>query len=213
MWIRGRSCIAAFMACAILLLLWTPAYPSYNTEAGRKYTVACQRLTDLRKSPKKKKYRSYWIDCIRTFESVEKKYPRSPSAGDACFDRAGIYQDLFLFNKYSKDLDESLHLNDKCQTSYPKHTRAPEALFHIIELSLGYKKDNSMATEAYSRLSKLYPDSTWTTKAYALLSPALHKSKKHKQEPEFRKMPEPVIVAVGKGKPEGIIKSIHSDRD
>ena len=209
MWIRGRSCIAAFMACAILLLLRTPAYPSYNIEAGRKYSIACQRLTDLRKSPKKKKYRSYWMDCIRTFEAVEKKYPRSPSAGDACFDRAGIYQDLFLFNRHLKDLDESIHINDKCQTSYPKHTRAPEALFHIIELSLGYKKDNTLAADAYSRLSKQYSDSVWTTKANALFGQTVQKSKKHKQEPEFRKIPEPVIVATGKGRPEGAVKSIR----
>ena len=105
---RGRSCIAAFMACAIQLLVAAPAYPSYNTEAGHKYTVACQRLSDLRKSPKKKMYRSYWMDCIRTFELVEKKYPRSPSAGDACFDRAGVYQDLYKFNRYSKDLDQAV---------------------------------------------------------------------------------------------------------
>ncbi len=103
---RGRSCIAAFMACAILLLVTAPAYPSYNTEAGHKYTIACQRLADLRKSPKKKKYRSYWMDCIRTFELVEKKYPKSPSAADACFDRAGIYLELYQFNKYSRDLDD-----------------------------------------------------------------------------------------------------------
>jgi N-acetylmuramoyl-L-alanine amidase len=140
---------------------------------------------------------------------VEKKYPRSPSAGDACFDRAGIYQDLYLFNKYSKDLDESLLLNDKCQSGYPKHTRAPEALFHIIELSHSYKKDSTLATETYSKLSKLYPDSTWTTKANALLTPTVRKSKKRKQEPELRKMPEPVIAAPGKGKPEGVIKSIR----
>ena len=38
--IRGRSCIAAFMACAILLFVSAPAHPSYNTEAGRKYAVA-----------------------------------------------------------------------------------------------------------------------------------------------------------------------------
>ena len=102
---RGRYCIAAFMACAIPLLVAAPVYPSYNTEAGRKYTVACQRLSDLRKSPKKKKYRSYWVDCIRTFELVEKKYPRSPSAGDACFDRAGVYQDLYQFNRYLKGFE------------------------------------------------------------------------------------------------------------
>ncbi len=207
--IHGRSCIAAFMACAILLFLWTPAYPSYNTEAGHKYSIACKRLADLRKSPKKKKYRSYWIDCIRTFELVEKKYPKSPSAGDACFDRAGIYQDLYAYNKFSKDLAESLHINDKCQSTYPKHGRAPEALYHIIELSLGHKKDGALALETFSKLSKSYPDSTWTEKARALVSPPARKRKKRKQEPEIRKMPVPVLAAPGKGKPEGVIKSIR----
>ncbi|HUK99334.1 MAG TPA: hypothetical protein VLX29_00595, partial [Nitrospirota bacterium] len=69
----GRSSIAAFMACAIVLCVTTPAYPSYNSEAGHKYNIASQRLADLRKSSKKKKYRSYWIDCLRTFELVEKQ--------------------------------------------------------------------------------------------------------------------------------------------
>src|SRR3990172_9382036 len=143
----GRSCIAAFMACAITLFVTSPAHPSYNSEAGRKYTIACQRLSDLRKSPKKKKYRTYWVDCIRTFELVEKKYPKSPSAGDACYDRAGIYQDLFQYNKYSKDLSESLHLYGACQALYPGHARAPEALYHIIELSLDHRKNNTLIAD------------------------------------------------------------------
>ena len=49
---RGRSCIAAFMACAILLLITAPAYPSYNSEAGQKYTIACQRLAKPQKIQK-----------------------------------------------------------------------------------------------------------------------------------------------------------------
>ena len=52
---RGRSWIAAFMACTIVLIFTAKAYPSYNSEAGRKYTIACQRLADLRKSAKRKK--------------------------------------------------------------------------------------------------------------------------------------------------------------
>src|SRR5574337_968156 len=156
---RGRSRIAAFMACIILLAFAAPAYPSYNSEAGHKYTIACQRLADLRKSAKKKKYRSYWIDCIRTFELVEKRYSKSPSAGDACFDRAGVYQDLYLYNKYSKDLDASIQLHGKCQSAYPDHVRAPVAFYHIVELSLGYKKDSALAAETYEKLAKTYPDS------------------------------------------------------
>ena len=206
----GRSCIAAFMACAILLLVADPAYPSTTTEAGHKYSIACQRLADLRKSPKKKKYRSYWVDCIRTFELVEKKYPKSPSAGDACFDRAGIYQDLYVFNKYSKDLDKSLQLNGTCQAAYPNHVRAPEALYHIVELALDYKKDKARAAEAYARLTKLYPDSSWSGKAKARITTAIRMApKKQRQEAAIRNMPVPMISSPDTGKPEGTVKSVR----
>jgi len=207
---RGRSSIAAFTACAILLLVSAPAYPSYNTEAGRKYTIACQRLADLRKSTKKKKYRSYWMDCIRTFELVEKKYPKSPSAADACFDRAGIYLELYRYNKYSKDIDASLQLFGQCQVAYPKHTRAPEALYQIIVISVDYKKDNTLAADTYTKLSKTYPDSAWAGRAKTRLTPTIRSvRKKPKQEAELRKMPVPVIAVQGKGKPDGHVKNIR----
>jgi len=207
--IRGRSLIAAFMACAIFLAFSTPAHPSYNSEAGRKYTIASQRLTDLRKSPKKKKYRSYWLDCIRTFESVEKKYPKSPSAADACFERSGIYQELYHYNRYSKDIDEALQGYGKCQAAFPKHTRAPEALYHIVSIALDIKKDNELAADTVARLAKLYPASSWTAKASARVSPpSIRKRKPVRNEPEIRKEPVPVISAPGKTKP-GTVQKIR----
>jgi N-acetylmuramoyl-L-alanine amidase len=204
----GRSCIAAFMACAIQLLVAAHAYPSYNTEAGHKYSVACQRLSDLRKSPKKKKYRSYWIDCIRTFELVEKKYPRSPSAGDACFDRAGIYQDLYELNRYSKDLDQAVRINQFCQTTYPKHGRAPEALYHVIELTLDHKKDSTLAAESFATLKRLYPDNSWTSKAMARFNPPENANQKRRQ-PVTGSMARPAPAASRKTKPSGVVIGIR----
>jgi N-acetylmuramoyl-L-alanine amidase len=198
------------MACAIVLFVSAPAYPSYNTEAGHKYAVASQRLADLRKSPKKKKYRSYWIDCIRTFELVEKKYPKSPSAADACFDRAETFQELYRYNKFSKDIEDSLQGYARCQAAYPKHARAPEALYHVIEIALDQKKDNALAAETFSKLSKSYPDSSWTAKAKArVLPPTQTARKRKKQESEIRKMPVPVIAAPGKTGPSSIVKKIR----
>jgi len=203
---RGRPCLAAFMACTILLLFTAKAYPSYNTEAGHKYTIACQRLSDLRKSAKKKKYRSYWMDCIRTFELVEKKYPKSPSAADACFDRAGLYLELYQFNKYSQDLDESLQVYGKCQAAYPKHTKAPEALYRVIELSLDNRKIGSLASKTYNKLAEVYPDSIWTDKARTRLGLFVSKQKK---EPEIKIMPVPVLASPGKTKPAGVVQKIR----
>jgi N-acetylmuramoyl-L-alanine amidase len=205
MLIRGRSRIAAFMACIILLLVTAPAYPSYDTEAGRKYTIACQRLADLRKSSKKKKYRSYWVDCIRTFEVVEKKYPKSPSAADACFDRAGLYFELYQFNKYSRDLDASIQAYGTCQSAYPKHTKAPEGLYRALELSLDYKKNRAAAMKTYTKLGQTYPDSAWTGRAKTRLGLS---ARNNKPEPEIRKMPVPVITS-RKTTPAGVVKAIR----
>ncbi len=207
--IYARSFITAFITCAILLSVPQPAHPSYNSEAAHKYAVASQRFTDLRKSSKKKKYRSYWIDCVHTFELVEKRYPRSPNAADACFDRAGVYQELYQYNRYSKDLDQSVQGYGRCQSAYPKHPRAPEALFHVVELSLDYRKDNASAAEANTKLAKTYPDSAWTAKARARISPSVLQAPRSKSDRENRKTPPPVTAAAGKSKPAGVVKSIR----
>lgn len=205
MLIHGRSRTAAFMACIILLLAAAPVYPSYNTEAGHKYSIACQRLADLRKSNKKKKYRSYWVDCIRTFEAVEKKYPKSPTAPEACFDRAGLYFELYQFNKYSRDLDSSIQTYGKCQSAYPKYEKAPEGLYRALELSLDYKKNNAAAMKTYAKLAGTYPESAWTSRARTRLGVSV---RNNKPEPEIRKMPEPAITS-GKTMPAGVVKTIR----
>ncbi len=198
---RGRSCLAAFMASAISLVFAAHAYPSYNTEAGHKYAVACERLADLKKSPKKKKYRSYWIDCIRTFEAVERTYPKSPDAGEACLDRAELYHELYKFSKYSRDLNASLQTYADCQASYPQHQKAPEALFHAIDISLALKKDRATALKTYEQLARSYPESPWTGKARARLGLA---GKVRKKEAVLRPMPTARIVsAPGAAKPSG----------
>jgi N-acetylmuramoyl-L-alanine amidase len=128
------------------------------------------------------------------------------SAGDACFDRAGIYFELYQFNKYSRDLDESIRTYGKCQSTYPKHTKAPEALFRAIELSLDYKKNNVAATKTYAKLAEMYPDSIWTGKAKSRLGVT---TRNRKEEPEIKKMPVPVIVALGKSKPAAVVQKIR----
>ncbi len=205
---RGRSCCAAFMACAISLVFAAHAYPSYNTEAGHKYAVASERLADLKKTPKKKKYRSYWIDCLRTFELVEKTYPKSPEAGDACLDRAELYHELYKFSKYSRDLNASLRVYADCQASYPRHQKAPEALFHVIDLSLAQKKERSAALKTYEQLAQAYPHSPWTGKARARLGLARVR-KKEIREAQIRSMPMPRIVAPEAATPAGVVTSIR----
>ncbi len=207
MLIRGRSCIAAFMACLIMLFVAAPASPSYNSEAGRKYSIACQRLADLKKSAKKKKYRSYWVDCIRTFESVEKKYAKSPSAADACFDRAGLYFELYQVNKYSRDLDHSIQTYEKCQSDHPNHIKAPEGLYRALELSLDYKKNNAAAMKHYAKLAEAYPDSAWTGRAKTRLGVS---ARNDRPEAEIKQSSAVIKSRKTTPIPIGVVKTIRN---
>lgn len=142
-----------------------PSLSSPNSEASRKYSIACQRLSELKKNENRRKYRSYWIDCARTFEAIEKKYPATQAAGDACYERAGLYLSLYRFSKRSSDLSDSLKLYARCLDTYPKHRSAPEALYLLVDMNLLYKNDRPAAQKAYERLAKSYPGNHWTDKA------------------------------------------------
>ena len=215
--IRGRTLLAAIVASSILLLFSAAAFPSTNTEAGHKLSVARERLADLKHSPKKNKYRSYWMDSIRMFELVEKKYPGSPASADACFERAAAYGDLYQNNQYSRDLEESRKTFAKCQSAYPKHDRAPEALYRVIVIFKDNKRDNASAMDAYAKLSSVYPGSAWTDKAKARLGIRTaaktgkngQNGKKKKKEAEFRKPPESVIASARSPKEVGVVKNVR----
>ncbi len=208
MMIRGRTLLAAIVASSILLLSPDAAFPSPNTEAGHKLTVARERLAELKKSPRKKRYRSYWIDCIRTFELVEKKYPRSPAAADACFERAGVYQELFQNNRHSRDLSKAIKAYGSCQSDNPRHSRAPEAFYRMIVLTKDFKKDSAGAMDLFKKMTDAYPDNNWTGKARTRLG-LRTTSRTQKKEAEIRKVPEAVITGQKGPAVSGVVKNIR----
>lgn len=208
--VRSRTFLAAFTAYAILLVFAAEAIPSYDTEAGRKYDIARQRVADLKKSKKRQRYRTYWMDCIRTFELVEKKYPRSPSACDACLDRAELYLELYDITKYSWDKNEAMRVYTGCQATYPNHAKAPVALFRMIEIHLDYNKAPASATKVYNKLTGAYPESAWTGRARARLGLA---QKTHTNETEIKKTPSPEMRSASSKSADpaslGTVKSIR----
>lgn len=210
--IRGRTLLAAMTACTITLLFTADSLPSSTSEAGRTYSVARERLADLKKSPKKKKYRSYWTDCIRLFESVEQKHPSTPEAADSCFERAGVYLSLYNYNRHAKDATETAKAFSKCQEAYPAHSRAPEAFYWNVVIAKDVKRNRSAAMASFKRLAEAYPDSVWTDKARKRLgirTAAEKAARNHgaRKAPEFRKPPEAVIAAP-KG-PPGTVTNVR----
>jgi N-acetylmuramoyl-L-alanine amidase len=81
--------------------------------------------------------------------------------------------DLYALSRYSRDKNESMKVYTSCQSAYPKHARAPEALFRMLEIYLDHNKDPRSAARVYARLDQEYPDSECTARAKTRIAPAL----------------------------------------
>lgn len=164
--IRGRIfSVSALTACLLLLFCAESLPSSKNSEAGRRYAVAHERLAELKKNPKRKRYRSYWMDAVRLFESIEKKYPSSTQAQESCFDRAYVYFDLYRYNRSNKDGRQAGSVFAECQKAYARNPRAPEALYRVSMIARDIIKNRSSAVRTYRSMTADYPNSIWTEKA------------------------------------------------
>lgn len=172
MMVRGRILSALLTAYAISMVFAAQSFPSYDSEAGRKYDIALQRVAELKKNQKRQKYRSYWMDCVRSFEQVERRYPRSTRAGDACIERAGVYLDMYRVSRLPADRTEAVRIYTSCQKTYPKHDRAPEALFRMLAAHIDLNNDRISARKVFGAMQQQYPDSVWTARAFSKLGPA-----------------------------------------
>jgi N-acetylmuramoyl-L-alanine amidase len=208
--IGSRSLTAALLAAIGFFVFSSPAHPSANAEAGRTYSVASKRFSALKKSSKQK-YRSYWVDCARTFESIEKKYPATPSAAESCYDRGSVFQGLYHWSRLNQDLDEAVKVFQSCQAAYPSNVRAVTSLYYVFDTALTTKRDMVLANDVYSKLSSSYPNSTWTKKAKKRLTRLQPRTmaRKRKPETEIREMPVPIIAAPGKSSPPGSVSNIR----
>jgi N-acetylmuramoyl-L-alanine amidase len=195
----GRILFSCLLVCGLLAGGPAPSFPSSGNDAERKFTVACERLSDLKKSSRRKKYRSSWVDCARTFEQVEKRYPSSPAAADACYERASLYLDLYQISRFTRDVSEASKLFAHCQAAYPKHARAPEASYRLIGIAVDYRRDTTSAVKTYEKLAAEYPRSAWTDRARDRLG---------LKKPEKRR--ETVIkTAVPENAPAGTVTGIR----
>ncbi len=198
--IRGRILPAAITACILLLFSASSISASTTTEAVHAYAVAQKRLTQLKHSAKQKKYRSYWIDSARAFEAIQEAYPSTSQAADSCFDRAGIYLDLYNYNRRVKDAAEAAKSFEKCREANPSHSRAPEAFYWNIVIAKDVQRNKAAAMATYKQLAESFPNNDWTDKARRRLGirsanvrPASGPAKKI--EAEIRRVPETVIAA------------------
>jgi N-acetylmuramoyl-L-alanine amidase len=149
----------------ILLLTLTLAiiFPDISLAASsspqKQFQKAKECSKTLNSSEAKKRLRQNWEKCVKEFNAIAAKNPKSEYADDALFNIGSLYTGLYNYSKNLNDLDRAIDVYNKLIKKYPKSPYADDACFEIGEVYLKQKNSMDDALNAYKKLVKLYPKS------------------------------------------------------
>ncbi len=102
--------------------------------AKKQYFAAESAYNEFKDDAAKKKYRSYWMNCIQQFHAVYQKDPSGPWAAAGLFMEGQLYEGLYRYSRRSADLDQAKAVYQKIVDQYNTSAysdRARDALMKI----------------------------------------------------------------------------------
>ncbi len=177
----------------VLLFLFPPfSYPYRKEAVLLKKADKCRRC--LYRSKEKRKYRSFWIRCIKKYRRIYRLYPQSPEAPWALYHAANLYLNLYRYSGRRSDLEKAINLFSWLSERYPKHRLADDAQYKIGWIFFRYKKDYQRAYIELLKVEIRHPKGDMYPKAKFLLDRlALILSRKETEELK-RKLRKKVYV-------------------
>ena len=95
--------------------------PAIDTQAIKnKFFEAETCYRDLRASKTRKKYRCYWLDCIKAFNDVYQSDPDGPWAAAGLYMAGRIYGELYKYSYKEADREEGYRLLQKVVDEFPR---------------------------------------------------------------------------------------------
>jgi len=139
---------------SVALLLTDPSEvfckSSNNPEVLLDAANRCRK--SLYASAKKMKYRHNWLNCIKRYEKIYKRYPRSDEAAWALYFSGRLYTGLYRYSGKSKDLDQSLAMYRKLAAKHKNHRLADDAQYMV---GMIFYENFNDATQAYVEFLKV----------------------------------------------------------
>ncbi|MBW2108136.1 MAG: N-acetylmuramoyl-L-alanine amidase [Deltaproteobacteria bacterium] len=124
----------------LILLLVTAVWAWCTTATGSdrleyQYRRAQSSVERLLNSPRKQKYRQYWLACIDKFKAVYAAQPQGPWADDAIFMMARLYEKLYRHSFSKKDKQEALDYYKRLIKRFPKSRNVSRARSGLARLA------------------------------------------------------------------------------
>jgi len=160
----------------ILLVLLATSFPGGSevlAKVPKKPALLLKEADQCRKSlygsAKKKKYRHNWSNCIRQYEKIYNRYPRSDEAPWALYHSARLFTWLYTYSGKSQDLDQALLLYRRLTDEYKDHRLSDDAQYKIGEIFYKHKKDPTHAYVEFLKVDIKYPSGDMRPKAKKML--------------------------------------------
>ena len=153
------SFICFFVSCFLLLFVFS-VYPQNSHGKENKYDFlyneARKDYYSLVNSKELQGERTNWLNCIFKFESIHKKFPKSPVADKSLFTAARLYAELSNISSDETDIKHSIDLFDRITKEYLQSNLADDAQYMIGEIY--YKTNNyPLAYSSYNAAIDNYP--------------------------------------------------------
>ena len=147
-----------FIVFVLSLTLPVSAFGSAkNNKAEQLYAAGVKNYYALNSSKQKQQYRDTWLNVIKEFEHVYKRYPKSSYAPKALYNIGNLYNNLYTRSFLDKDLDAAVNAFKALQQDYKKNSLADDALFKIAEIYRTKKGDTETALRYYKLILEKYP--------------------------------------------------------
>ena len=148
-------------------------------------TKADQCRNSLYHSSKKIKYRHNWLKCIKKYEVIYQKYPKSEQAPFAMYRSARMYQGLYNYSGLAADIDKALKIYEQVITDYNDHRLADDAQYKIGEINYRIKKDLTRAYVEFLKVDIKFPSGDMRPRARKMMDKlSVMLGKKANQEEE-----------------------------
>lgn len=194
-----RKLIVWLMLCVILALVGSaPVWAKNTSSAGLMLKKADQCAKSLYASRTKMRYRHHWSNCIKLYEEVVKRYPKSDEAVWALYRCARLHRKLYNYSGLTKDLDRAIELYRKLVDDYDRHRLADDAQYKIGEIYYGPKENPSQAYVEFLKVDIKFPSGDMRPKARTMmdkLSLILSRTKE-KENPKQQASPHNTLTEV-----------------
>jgi N-acetylmuramoyl-L-alanine amidase len=134
--------------------------PSGGATPKDAYINAEGCYSNLRKNPRKMKYRENWLGCIDKFQSVYDKDPDGPWAPAGLFMAATLYQKLYAYSHASDDLESAHSIFDQIITRFPESRYQVKAASAIQDMPGSAKKPLTAEPDPIAEKIKAREDQT-----------------------------------------------------